>query len=54
MYPNEARLRNMTYGMTIHYDVEVEFLIENDDGVIEERNLLLESTLFISFPIMFY
>jgi len=26
MYPNEARLRNMTYGMTIHYDVEVEFI----------------------------
>ena len=26
MYPNEARLRNMTYGMTIHYDVEIEFV----------------------------
>ena len=26
MFPNEARLRNMTYGMTIHYDVEVEFI----------------------------
>jgi len=26
MYPNEARLKNMTYGMTIHYDVEVEFI----------------------------
>ena len=26
MYPNEARLRNMTYGMTIHYDIEVEFV----------------------------
>jgi DNA-directed RNA polymerase II subunit RPB2 len=24
MYPNEARLRNMTYAMTIHYDVIVE------------------------------
>ena len=30
MYPNEARLRNMTYGVTIHYDVEVEF-----DNVIQ-------------------
>jgi DNA-directed RNA polymerase II subunit RPB2 len=27
MFPNEARLRNMTYGITIHYDVEVEFRI---------------------------
>ena len=26
MFPNEARLRNMTYGMTIHYDIECEFL----------------------------
>ena len=26
MFPNEARLRNMTYGMTIHYDVEIEFV----------------------------
>jgi len=26
MYPNEARLRNMSYGMTIHYDVEIEFI----------------------------
>jgi DNA-directed RNA polymerase II subunit RPB2 len=25
MYPNEARLRNMTYSVTIHYDVDVEF-----------------------------
>ena len=27
MYPNEARLRNMTYGITIHYDVDLEFFI---------------------------
>ena len=26
MYPNEARLRNMTYGMTVHYDIDVEFI----------------------------
>jgi DNA-directed RNA polymerase II subunit RPB2 len=26
MYPNEARLRNMTYGMTIHYDIDVEII----------------------------
>ena len=26
MYPNEARLRNMTYAMTVHYDVDLEFI----------------------------
>jgi DNA-directed RNA polymerase II subunit RPB2 len=26
MFPNEARLRNMTYGITVHYDVEVEII----------------------------
>ena len=26
MFPNEARLRNMTYGMTVHYDIEIEFI----------------------------
>lgn len=32
MFPNEARLRNMTYGMTIHYDIEVEFIDILDEG----------------------
>ena len=33
MFPNEARLRNMTYGMTVHYDIEVEFIdiLANDE-----------------------
>jgi DNA-directed RNA polymerase II subunit RPB2 len=26
MFPNEARLRNMSYSMTIHYDIDVEFV----------------------------
>ena len=32
MYPNEARLRNMTYGMTIHYDIEIDFITILEDG----------------------
>jgi len=34
MYPNEARVRNMTYGFTIHYDVVIDLaiLIDNNSG----------------------
>jgi DNA-directed RNA polymerase II subunit RPB2 len=53
MYPNEARLRNMTYGITIHYDVEVEFLIRDDaTDEIETKTILLEKIFLGRFPIM--
>ena len=34
MYPNEARLKNLTYSFTIHYDVTIEFTLylPMDDG----------------------
>jgi|APSaa5957512535_1039671.scaffolds.fasta_scaffold04967_5 DNA-directed RNA polymerase II subunit RPB2 len=34
MYPNEARIRNMSYAFTIHYDVviDVTILIDNNSG----------------------
>ena len=49
MFPNEARLRNMTYGATIHYDVDV--LIKNKDGVlISKKNI--QKMLLGRFPIM--
>ena len=53
MYPNEARLRNMTYGITIHYDVEVEFTMKNPDTneVVTQSNILPK--IFLGrFPIM--
>ena len=32
MFPNEARLRDMNYSMTIHYDVDVEFIDKLQPG----------------------
>ncbi len=32
MFPNEARLRNMTYAMTIHVDIELEYIDILEDG----------------------
>ena len=32
MFPNEARLRNMTYGFSIHIDIDIEFEIINDEN----------------------
>ena len=42
MYPNEARLRNMTYGVSIHYDVEVEFIITDEESKSTTENITLE------------
>jgi DNA-directed RNA polymerase II subunit RPB2 len=37
MFPNEARLRNMTYGMTIHYDIEIEITYILDENEMPRR-----------------
>lgn len=51
MYPNDARLRNMTYGITIHYDVEVDLIFfENDER--KTHSILLEKIYLGRFPIM--
>ena len=51
MLPNEARLRNMTYGFTIHYDLVVEFkMIENEEVI--EKTITLEKIYLGRFPIM--
>jgi len=54
MYPNEARLRNMTYGMSIHYDVDVEYTtLALDGSKKEETHTLTIPKVFLGrFPIM--
>ena len=51
MYPNEARLRNMTYGITIHYDVDVEITTHTDEGE-KEHKFTLNQIYLGRFPIM--
>ena len=58
MYPNEARLKNLTYAFTIHYDVDIEFTlyIPLNDGSgkhkIENYSITLEKIYLGKFPIM--
>ena len=52
MFPNEARLRNMTYALTIHVDVEIIYYIMNEDGTYAETRSLLEKIYLGKFPIM--
>ena len=53
MFPNEARLRNMTYGITIHYDVDVEFFVKDEDDQEITTHLITLDKIFLGrFPIM--
>ena len=57
MYPNEARLRNMTYGITIHYDVDLEFFIADPlkEFPTEPTYTSSLSKIFLGrFPIMLF
>ncbi len=51
MFPNNARLRNMTYGITIHYDVDVDFKYFIGD-TLKEHSVLLPKIFLGRFPIM--
>jgi DNA-directed RNA polymerase II subunit RPB2 len=51
MYPNEARLRNMTYGITIHYDVDIDFIYYIGDEK-KTHSMTLNKIYLGRFPIM--
>lgn len=59
MYPNMARLRNMTYACSVHYDVDIDIIVrtydENDKSQdIKEKmdSFTLDKILLGRFPIM--
>ncbi len=51
MYPNDARLRNMTYGVAIHYDVEVDYVFYKNGEEISHSSVI-EKVYLGKFPIM--
>jgi DNA-directed RNA polymerase II subunit RPB2 len=59
MYPNEARLKNLTYGFDFFYDIDVEFTIEKGDKkIIEDQpiydNSFLKDIYLGRIPIMLH
>ena len=53
MYPNDARLRNMTYGVSIHYDVDVDFIFfDETTGEKKTHSITLDNIYLGRFPIM--
>ena len=54
MFPNEARLRNMTYAITIEYDVLIEFTLINENNEKIKKSLKLEKIVLGRFPIMLH
>jgi DNA-directed RNA polymerase II subunit RPB2 len=54
MYPNEARLRNMTYGTTIHYNVECEMIQYDEEGNKNTISHKIEKIYLGRFPIMLH
>ena len=52
MYPNEARLRNMTYGFSIHFDIDIDYIIIDSDNKKIHRSVFLEKIYLGRFPIM--
>lgn len=54
MFPNEARLRNMTYGISIHFDVDIELtILDEAEPILIEKKLPAQDHFFLGmFPIM--
>lgn len=59
MYPNEARLRNMSYACSVHYDVDIHIVLrtvdESTKQVKETKEISTLENIFLGrFPIMLH
>ena len=53
MYPNEARLKGLTYGAHIFCDITVQFIIRGEDGEIaDESEKTFDNVTIGRMPIM--
>ena len=52
MFPNEARLRNMSYGTTLHVDIEVVYNILDEENNYITSESLFEKIYLGKYPIM--
>ena len=44
MFPNEARLKNLTYGFDFFYDIDVEFTIKRDNTIILDNQPIIDNS----------
>ena len=52
MYPNEARLRNMSYCTTLHMDITIVYKLIIDGKEVVKPSVTLDKIYFGKFPIM--
>ena len=53
MYPNEARLKGLTYGAHIFCDITVQFIIRGEDGeIVDESEKTFDNVTIGRMPIM--
>jgi DNA-directed RNA polymerase II subunit RPB2 len=54
MYPNNARLRNMSYCVSIHYDVDIQYTYYDEGNIKFEETITLPKIYLGKFPIMLH
>ena len=54
MYPNEARLKNLTYSSSLNCNIDIDFIIRNSSGDMKKISKKLENINIGKIPIMLH